>query len=162
MIVVSTDKTFSGNVDVKIKNKNYVIKIVKGKGRKTIPSLPVGNYVAKAVLKQTDLFKGSTVSTKFKVKADVIKLTLQKIKVKKSAKKLTIKSTLKINGKSANGKVVKFKFKGRTYKVKTNKKGVAKIIIKKSVLKKLKVGKRITYKVTFNKKTTKRTVKVKK
>jgi invasion protein IalB len=55
-----------------------------------------------------------------------------------------------------------FKFKGKKYTAKTNKKGVAKITVKKSVLKKLKAGKKITYTATYLKDTVKRTVKVKK
>ncbi|WP_296872103.1 hypothetical protein [uncultured Methanobrevibacter sp.] len=55
-----------------------------------------------------------------------------------------------------------FKFKGKKYKAKTNKKGIAKVIIKKSVLKKLKVGKKVKYQVTYLKDTVKRSVKVKK
>ena len=89
-----------------------------------------------------------------------ISLTLQKVKIKKSANKLVIKATLKINGKLANGKKVTFKFNGKKYVVKT-KKGVAKLTIKKNVLKKLKAGKKLTYQVTYLKKTVKKTVKVK-
>ena len=89
------------------------------------------------------------------------KLTLSKVKVKKSAKKLTIKATLKIDGVAYKGKVIKFKFNKKTYKAKTNKNGVAKITVKKAMLKKLKVGKKVKYQATFGKKTVKRTVKVK-
>ena len=89
------------------------------------------------------------------------KLTLSKAKVKKSAKKLTIKATLKIDGVAYKGKVIKFKFNKKTYKAKTNKNGVAKITVKKAILKKLKVGKKVKYQATFGKKTVKRTVKVK-
>ena len=60
----------------------------------------------------------------------------------------------------AKGKYLKFKFNKKTYKVKTNKRGIAKLVIKKSVLKKLKVGKKVRYQVSFSKKTVKRTVKV--
>lgn len=89
------------------------------------------------------------------------KLTLSKVKVKKSAKKLTIKATLKIDGKAVKGKTIKFKFNKKTYKAKTNKKGVAKITVKRAILKKLKVGKKVKYQATYGKKTVKRTVKVK-
>ena len=95
-------------------------------------------------------------------KAGVIKLTLKKVKVKKSAKKLVLTATLKINGKNAKkGTKVTFKFNGKTYKARTNAKGVAKVTIKKKVLKKLKVGKKVKYQVSYGKKTVKRTVKVK-
>lgn len=89
-------------------------------------------------------------------------LKLSKVKVKRSAKKLTIKATLKQGKKALKGKKIVFKFKGKKYTAKTNKKGVAKITVKKSVLKKLKAGKKITYTATYLKDTVKRTVKVKK
>jgi len=90
-------------------------------------------------------------------------VTLKKVVVKRSAKKLVLTATLKkVNGKYLKAKKVTFKFKGKTYKAKTNKKGVAKVTIKKSVLKKLKVGKKVTYQATYLKDTVKRTVKIKK
>ena len=90
-------------------------------------------------------------------------VSLKKVTVKKSAKKLVLTATLKkVNGKYLKKKTVTFKFNGKKYKAKTNKKGVAKVTIKSSVLKKLKVGKKIKYQVTYLKDTVKRTVKVKK
>ncbi|MBE6495209.1 MAG: hypothetical protein E7Z78_02080 [Methanobrevibacter thaueri] len=86
-------------------------------------------------------------------------LKLKKVKkVKKSAKKIVLKATVK----NVKNKKVVFKFKGKKYTAKTNKKGVAKVTIKKSVLKKLKVGKKVTYQATYLKDTVKKTVKVKK
>lgn len=87
-------------------------------------------------------------------------LILKKVKVKKSAKKLILTATLKINKKAVKGKIITFKFNRKTYKTKTNKNGVAKVVVKKSVLKKLKVGKKLTYTATYAKKTVKKTVKV--
>ena len=46
-------------------------------------------------------------------------------------------------------KVIKIKFKGKTYKVITNKKGVATWKVKKSMVKKLKAGKKYKYTVTY-------------
>ena len=46
--------------------------------------------------------------------------------------------------------------------VKTNSKGVAKYTLKSSVLKKLKVGKKVTYQATYLKDTVKKTKKNKK
>ena len=69
---------------------------------------------------------------------------------------------MKINGKAKKGLKVTFKFKGKKYTGKTNKKGVAKVTIKKKVIKKLKKGKKYTAKITYSKKTAKTVVKVKK
>ncbi|WP_295600785.1 hypothetical protein [uncultured Methanobrevibacter sp.] len=90
-------------------------------------------------------YKGFKTSNKLVVK-QTLKVVKKTIKVKKG-KKITIKATLKW----ANGKVIKFKFKGKTYKAKTNKKGLAKVVIKKkTVLKKLKKGKTYKVKVTYS------------
>ena len=100
-------------------------------------------------------------------KADTVKLTLKKVKVKKSAKKLVLQATLKINKKAKKGAKIIFKFKGKKVgTVKTNKNGVAKLILKgkklKNLLKKLKVGKKVTYQASYGKTVKKVTVKVKK
>ena len=89
-------------------------------------------------------------------------LTLKKVKVKKSAKKLVLKATLKNGKKPIKSKKITFKFKGKKLTAKTNKKGIAKVTIKKSVLKKLKVGKKVKYQATYVKNTVSKTVKVKK
>ena len=89
-------------------------------------------------------------------------LTLKTVKVKKTAKKLVLQATLKQGKTLLKNKKIKFKFNGKTYNAKTNKKGVAQITIKKSVLKKLKVGKKVKYQASFGKITVKKTVKVKK
>lgn len=102
---------------------------------------------------------GANITKTLKVK-QVLKL--QKVKVKRSAKKLVIKVTLKQGRKALSKKKITLKFKGKKYVKKTNKKGVAKFTIKKSVLKKLKKGKKVTYTATYLKDTVKRTVKVKK
>lgn len=177
VVTVTTDVAFTGNVTVIVGTASYNVSVVSGKGTLSIPNLAAGTYNATAIFTAVDTFVDSNVSTTFEVskkdtpdpaltpasdKKNVIKLTLKKVKVKKSAKKLVIKATLKINGKPAKGKKLKFKFNKKTYKAKTNKKGVAKITIKKKVLKKLKVGKKVKYQVSYDKKTVKRTVKVKK
>lgn len=93
----------------------------------------------------------------------MVKLTLKKVIVKRSAKKLTIQATLKVNDKAPKrGSKITFKFKGKKYIGKTNAKGVAKITVKKSILKKLKKGKKVTYTATYSKVTKKVTVKVRK
>ena len=103
---------------------------------------------------------GKTVTKKLTVKQI---LTLKKVTVKKSAKKLVLTATLKkVKGKFLKSKKITFKFNGKTFKAKTDKKGVAKVTIKSNVLKKLKVGKKVTYTAKYSTKKVKRTIKVKK
>ena len=89
-------------------------------------------------------------------------IKLKSVKVKRSAKKLVLQATLKINEKAAKNKKVTFKFNGKKYTAKTNKKGIAKVTIKKKVLKKLKAGKKVKYSATYSTVTDNKTAKVKK
>ena len=73
-----------------------------------------------------------------------------------------MKATLKNGKKAVKKQKITFKFKGKKYTAKTNKKGVAKVTIKKKVIKKLKAGKKYAVKVTYLKNTVKGKVKVKK
>ena|GEM_PF-2354831 len=90
-----------------------------------------------------------------------IKLTSKNKTVKKSAKKLTLTVKLTKGKALLKNKKIKFRFRGKNYYAKTNSKGIAKVIIKKSVLKKLKAGKKYTVKMSYLKYSIKRTVKVK-
>jgi hypothetical protein len=96
----------------------------------------------------TSTFNGVTVK-----KTLTVKNTLKAKKsftVKKSAKKLVLKATLKwSNGKAIVGKKVSFKFNGKTFTVKTNKNGLAKITFSVKTISKGKI------KITFKKKTAK-------
>ena len=92
---------------------------------------------------------GITVSNKVKV-TQIIKASDKN--VKKSSKLTKIKIGLdKVDGKYLNGKKLTVKFNGKKYTVKTNKNGVAIWKVKKSMLKKLKVGKKVKYTVTYGK-----------
>ena len=74
----------------------------------------------------TSTFNGNTVKKTLKVK-NTLKAK-KSFTLKKTAKKLVIKATLKwSNGKAIAGKKVSFKFKGKIFTVKTNKNGLAKI-----------------------------------
>ena len=123
------------------------------------------NGIAK--IKITNVPKKYTITTKYMGKTYKNTVTVKhvlktsKVTVKKTAKKFTLKATLKINGKLVKGKVIKFKLNGKTYKVKTNKKGIAQKTLTKKVINKLKKGKTYTVKVTYLKDTIKTTVKVK-
>ena len=148
----------------KIANINYNVDVKDGYGTVIIFGFGVGTYTVTATFKATDIFISSVKSKTFSVnkKADVISISLKTVKVKKSAKKLILQATLKINNVPVKGKQIVFKFNGKTLKAKTNPKGIAKVIIKKAVLKKLKVGKKITYQAKYSTKTIKKVVKVKK
>ena len=101
----------------------------------------------------TVAYKGVKVSNKVVVKPVLTAKNISKKKAK------TIKFTAKLvntNGKALNGKVIKFKFKGKTYTAKTNKKGIATVSLKN-----LKVGK-YTIKSVYGKSTVKNTIKVRK
>ena len=112
-----------------------------------------GTYIIKVY------YKGTYVNRKVIIKPI---LTFKAVKVKRSAKKLVLTASLKkVNGKYIKGKYITFKFNGKTYKAKTNSKGVAKVTIKRAVLKKLKIGKKIKIQATYLKDTVKRTAKVK-
>jgi hypothetical protein len=103
----------------------------------------------------TAIYKNKKLSKKVSVKHVI---SLKTSKIKKSSK-LVLKASLK---KSLKNKIVTFKFNGKTYKAKINSKGIAKVIVKKSALKNLKVGKKVTLKATYLKDTVKKSVRVKK
>ena len=132
-------------VTIKYNGKTYNVK-TDSKGYATLKlstKVKVKSYTITAT------YQGVSVKNTVKVK-HVIKASNKK--VKKSRKVTKIKITLrKVNNKYLAKKTIKVKFKGKTYKVKTNKKGVATWKVKKSMVKKLKVGKKYKYRVTYGK-----------
>ena len=103
----------------------------------------------------------------YKTDANVIHVTQilksSNVNVKKSASKLTLKATLKSSdGKALAGKKLTFTFKGKTYSAKTDAKGIAKVVIKKNVIKKLKAGSSYKFKVKYVNDSISKIVKVKK
>ena len=82
----------------------------------------------------TASYKGFKVSNKVVIKTTIITKNLSKKKSKTA--KFTVK-LLNSNGKILKSKIATIKFKGKTYKVKTNSKGIAKLTINKNI----KVGK---------------------
>ena len=147
--------------DGKVASNTKVTFLVNGKAYKTATTDSKG-VASVAITQKPGTYKitskalGKEVTKTLKVKHIV---TLPKVKVKRSAKKLIIKvKVAKVNGKYVTGKVV-LKFKNKKYTAKV-KKGVAKFTIKKNVLKKLKKGKKVTYTASYKQDTVKRTVKV--
>ena len=146
-----------------LKGAKVTFKVGKNKAvaKKTnvngIASLPMNYKPAKytVVVK----YAKQTLKTKVTVKKV---LALKNVAVKKSARNLVMTATLKKGKSPIKGKVVAFKFSGKTYKAKTDAKGIAKATIKSAVLKKLKVGKKVTYQATYLKEVVKKSVTVKK
>lgn len=105
---------------------------------------------------------GKSATKKLTVKHIV---SLKTVVFKKSAKRITLQAKLvKVKGKYLKKKTITFKINGKKVaSAKTNSKGVAKITIKNpNVVKKLKVGKKVTYQATYLKDTVKKTAKIKK
>ncbi len=87
-------------------------------------------------------------------------LKTKAVTVKKTAKSLVLKATLKINGKAQANKKVTFTFRNHYYQVKTTKYGNAYLVVNKNVINSLKKGKSYAFKVTYAKDTIKSTVTV--
>jgi predicted outer membrane repeat protein len=151
--VVTEDGIAVAGTSVKF-NINGVTKTVKTNS-KGVAKIKITQTPKKYTIKTT--YNGKTVKNTVTVKQV---LTASKVTVKKTVKKFTLKAKLKINGKLVKGKKITFKINGKTYKVKTNKNGIAKKTLNKNALK-LKKGKKYTVKVTYLKDTIKTTVKIK-
>ena len=166
-VTVELPSDATGNVTLSINGKDYKFDVIKGIATVKLPKLATGNYGYVITYSGDDSYlsfsKTGSLTVTNPAPKPVIKttLTLKKVKVKRSAKKLVITATLKINGKAVKGKKIKFKFYKKSFTAKTNKKGVAKITVKKVVLKKLKRGKNVIYAAKYGKIIKKVTVKVK-
>jgi hypothetical protein len=132
-------------VTIKYNGKTYTVK-TDSKGYATF-KLNTKIKVKKYTITAT--YKGVKVTNKITIK-HVIKASNKKVKKSKKVTKIKV-SLKKVNGKYLKGKTLKIKFNKKTYKVKTNKKGVATWKVKKSMLKKLKAGKKVKYTVTYGK-----------
>ena len=163
-----------GSITVEIIDKTYKFNIVNGIVNIEIPNLDNGRYSYSVTysgdskyssFRETGILtvnKQNTPTTPSVSKIAKTTIALKTVKVKKSAKKLVLLATLKQGKTPLKNKKIIFKFNGKKYTVKTNKKGVAKITIKKNILKKLKVGKKVKYQASYGKVIVKKTVKVKK
>ncbi len=167
-------KYYGSSTAFKVKVADYNGKLVKGKYVKFYIN---GKYVKKvktnkygyAILKIGKAPGSYKISAKYGKVQITRKLTvkhavtLKTVTVKKSAKSLTLKVTLKKGKTPIKYKYVKFYFNGKFIKkVKTSKYGIAKVTIKNTVLKKLKVGKTVKYQATYLKDTVKKSAVVKK
>ncbi|WP_407377216.1 hypothetical protein, partial [Methanobrevibacter sp.] len=139
-------------VVIKLNKKTYKVKTDKnGVVKFTIPNTlkKFGKYTITAT------YKGQTIKNTIKVRQ--ILTSKKTVKVKKTAKKLVVSAKLK---KKLKGKKIIFKFKGKKYTTKTNKNGIAKLTIKKNVIKKLNKGKSYNLIIFYNKINIKTKIKV--
>ena len=147
-VLVTVDgKAVSGvQVTFNFNGKNYYAN-TNSKGYATIKLPTVKPKKAKYTV--TASYNGVKVTNKVKVNT-IIKASNKKVKKSKKVNKIKVK-TKKVNGKFLKGKKLTLKIKGKKVKAKINKKGVATFKVKKKVLKKLKVGKKYKYTVSYGK-----------
>lgn len=115
-------------VSIKVNGKTYKVKTDKKGYANLAINLKPGKYTIKAT------YNKYSVTNKIVVKTTLITKNLSKKKSKTTKYQAKL---LNGNGKVLKGKKITFKFKGKTYTAKTNKKGIATITIKSA----LKVGK---------------------
>lgn len=139
----------------RINKKNYKVKSnSKGIASLKIPyTVKLGTYSIWA--------KYAGLSVKNKVIVKQVLSSKKTVRVRKYAKKLVLKASLKNGKKALKNKLIRFKFKGKTYKAKTNLKGLAKVTLKRKVTRKLKRGKQYTVSIIYLKDIIKTKVKVK-
>ena len=134
--VCNDDGTPAGKnkvVTFKINKKTVKVKTDKNGYAKLKISQKAGKYTIYAT------YKGFKLSNKIVVKPV---LTAENISKKKSKKIRFSAKLVNTKGKALKGKKISFKFKGRTYKIKTNSKGLATL-----TLKNLKLGKYTIYSI---------------
>lgn len=129
-------ETASKGVTVYINSKKYTYKT----DRNGMISVKLGKNMKPGTYTIKIVYKGFSQTNKVVVKHAIS--SKKTVKVKKSAKNVTLKVKLKGNNKK---KTIKFKIKGKTYKAKTNKKGIAKLTLKKTKFKKGKNTVKISY-----------------
>ena len=169
--VKNTDKKLILKATLKINGKAVKGKVIKFTFRgKTYNAKTNANGIAAVTIKENLIKKltGKSYAVKMTYLKDSIKTTVtvkqvlkaSKATVKKTAKSFRLKASLKINGKVAKAKVIKFTLLGKTYNAKTNAKGIATLTVKKAVINKLKKGKTYSVKVAYGKDSVKTTVRV--
>jgi hypothetical protein len=113
-VQLEVPKTCKGYVIFDIDGKRHKVTIKNGIAKYSLKNLKPGEHEIYADYYGADGYKDLSGWVDVTVKKPLVKLTLNKVKIKKSAKKLVLKATLKVNGKKVKGKVVKFKFNKKT------------------------------------------------
>ena len=134
-------------------NGYATVKLNLAPGTYTVTASYDGNTVSNKVVVKHIVSAKKTTNVKKSAKKTYVKITVKGHKVKQTANvKFTYKGKNKVKvsfGKDMKKQTVTVKFKGKTYKVKVNAKGVGTIKLVKKTAKKLKKGKKYTTKVTY-------------
>ena len=117
-----------------------------------IPSIKPNTYTITAKYNDVSISKKIKISNIIVVKTKKIKKSSKKVKIK--VKLMTIKN------KYLKSKKLTLKINGKNIKAKTNRKGVAVFKLQKSIVKKLKAGKRYKVKVSFGKDAVTKKIKI--
>lgn len=140
-ITVEAPKTSTGYIIFTINGKECKVQIRDGIAKYSIKKLKVGEYDVDVYYYGDDGVKVTSW-----VMIEVVKPKIKTISSESNFKGVNVKMKLSThNGKVLASKWVSIKFNGKTYKVKTSKKGV--LTFKKSL--KLKI-KKYTMKITYN------------
>lgn len=145
-------------IDGKINTRD--IDLSKGKAYKGFYKLKAGTHKIRMCIYDKDHKIYYSKVFKITVKPKVV-ISAKNIAFKKSHSKFTVKTILKIKGKLAKYKKISIKINGKTYKAKTNYKGIAKKTFRKSVLKDIKVGQKVKFQVSYGTKTINRYIAIK-
>jgi hypothetical protein len=142
-------------VTIKVNKKSYKVRT----NDKGLAILKIPNTLIPKTYTVIANYNGQSIKNTIKVKQI---LKTKNMVIKKSSKKIVLKATLKTSkNKPIKFKKIYFKFNGKTFKAKTNSKGIAKITINKKVINKLKIGKKYTLKVVYLKDIVKSIIRVK-
>lgn len=151
-ITVEVPKSSTGYIIFTINGKEYKVQIRDGIAKYSIKKLKVGEYDVDVYYYGDDGVKSSSW-----VMVEVVKPKIKTISSESNFKGVNVKMKLSThNGKALASKWVRIKFNGKTYNVKTSKKGI--LTFKKSL--KLKI-KKYTIKITYNGASLTKKIKVK-
>ena len=149
------------NVAVTINGKTKVIKTdANGVAKFSTNGLAPNTYSASIAFDGDGTYAKSNTTSKVIVNKAASKITAKKKTFKRSKKVKKYKITLKSGKNPIKNVKVTIKIGKKTYKAKTNYKGIAKVTINSDVLKKLKVGKNIFYQASYGKYHDKKIAKV--
>ena len=143
-------------VTVKLNKITYRLKT----NAKGLAILNIPNTLTPKAYAVTASYAGQSIKNTINVK-QTLKTSKNKV-IRKSTGKCVFEATLKTSkNKPLKYKIISFKFNGKTYKAKTNSKGIAKVTINKKVIDKLKIGKKYGLNVVYQRDVVKSTVTVK-